>query len=224
MEAEWDVIMPDARARGRSARVQPGEEVDQTADLAGLMRALDLGPAVVAGHSMGAWMASELGARFPEMVRGIVLEDPPWRSPKQRDNAAAPARGRQNPQTQWILEMASITLDDIVARERDLHPTWPYDVLRAWCAAKQQLDVNFFELAGTGRMDWQEVVKALQCPTLVITGDPAEGGIVTPEVAEVARSLNDRIRVVNFAGVGHHVRFAVYGRYMETVKGFLGEL
>jgi N-formylmaleamate deformylase len=84
--------------------------------------------------------------------------------------------------------------------------------------------VNFFELAGTGRMDWQEVVKALQCPTLVITGDPAEGGIVTPEVAEVARSLNDRIRVVNFAGVGHHVRFAVYGRYMETVKGFLGEL
>jgi N-formylmaleamate deformylase len=38
LESEYDVIMPDMRAHGLSARVQPGEKVDMAADLAELMR------------------------------------------------------------------------------------------------------------------------------------------------------------------------------------------
>ena len=237
LEAGWDVVMPDARAHGKSARVQPGEVIDQAADLAALIRALDQarsesgppesGPpsrrAVVAGHSMGAWMASELGARFPELVRGIVLEDPPWFPPRP-EGPEGGLRGRNSPLAEWIRGMEGMSLDAIVAREALEHPTWPEEVLRAWCAAKLELDLAFLEIGSTARMDWHEVVRAIQCPTLVITADPAQGGIVTPEVAAEAQALNPRIQVLNFPGVGHHVRFAVYGPYMAAVRAFLVRL
>jgi pimeloyl-ACP methyl ester carboxylesterase len=223
LEADWDVVMPDARAHGKSARVQPGEAIDQAADLAALIRALDLAPCVVAGHSMGAWMASELGARVPELVRGIVLEDPPWFPPRP-EGPEGGLRGRNSPLAEWLRGMTEMSLDEIVTRERVAHPTWPEEVLRAWCAAKLELDLAFLEIGSTARMDWHEVVAALKCPTLVITADPAQGGIVTPEVAAEAQALNPLIQVVNFPGVGHHIRFAVFGPYMAAVKAFLAEL
>jgi pimeloyl-ACP methyl ester carboxylesterase len=53
LEPEWDVIMPDMRGHGLSARVKPGEDVDMPADLAGFIRALRLDKPVLCGHSMG---------------------------------------------------------------------------------------------------------------------------------------------------------------------------
>ena len=145
------------RDAGRSGARQvgagsPGEEIDQAADLAGLMRALDLGPAVVGGHSMGAFIASELGARFPEMVRAIILEDAPWWVPQP---GAEPRgrMGRQSPNAKWIFAMEGMTVDEVVAQERPKHPTWPDEALRAWCGAKLELDPAFFDLGGQGRMD-----------------------------------------------------------------------
>ena len=71
--------MPDSRGHGLSARVKPEEEVDNAGDLATLIMALELDKPIIAGHSMGAASASELGARFPSMPRALILEDPPWR-------------------------------------------------------------------------------------------------------------------------------------------------
>src|SRR5262245_42514153 len=53
LSSEFDCLMPDARGHGRSARLTPGQAVDQAADLATLLRALGVDRAVVAGHSMG---------------------------------------------------------------------------------------------------------------------------------------------------------------------------
>src|SRR4051812_37942665 len=82
LESEYDVIMPDMRAHGLSERVQPGEKVDMAADLAGLIRTLQLRSPVICGHSMGAMIAYQLGVRFPELTRALVLEDPPWWLPQ----------------------------------------------------------------------------------------------------------------------------------------------
>ena len=220
LEAQYDVVMPDARGHGRSDRVQPGEVVDQTGDLAALMVALGLEPAIVAGHSMGAWMASELAARFPALVRAVILEDAPWRPSSEGDVSKA-LLNRESTLATWVRGMEGMTVDEIVARERSEHPTWSDEALYLWCAAKTRLDLNFLEIAGMGRMDWQEVARAIACPTLLITADPAQGGIVTPEVADMAQALNPRIEVVNIPGVGHHVRFEAYDAYMAAVRAFL---
>jgi pimeloyl-ACP methyl ester carboxylesterase len=50
---------------------------EQADDAAGLLRALELAPAVVAGHSGGASIACGLVVRHPELVRHAVLYEAP---------------------------------------------------------------------------------------------------------------------------------------------------
>src|ERR1041385_1916883 len=69
LESEYDVIMPDMRGHGLSARVQAGEKVDMAADLAGLIRAMEFSSPVICGHSMGAMITFEIGVRFPELAK-----------------------------------------------------------------------------------------------------------------------------------------------------------
>ena len=120
--------------------------------------------------------------------------------------------------------MAALSLEQVIEHNRAEHPTWPDDVLRTWCEGKKQLDLNIFA-TGTGeRMEWQDVVKAIACPTLLITADPDKGGIITPELAHAIASLNENITVAHIPDVGHHIRFADYAMYMDTVKAFLAAL
>jgi len=220
LESEYDVLMPDARGHGLSARVQPGDAVDMAADLAGIIRDLGLTRPVIAGHSMGARTIAQLGARFPDVPRALILEDPPWWLP----NPAAEPAQRHNPLQAWIKSLADLSLEEIIAQNRVEHPTWADDVLRAWCAAKKQLDQNFFAARDAGQMEWQDVVKALACPTLVITADPDKGGLITPEVASLITEMNPAITVAHIPGTGHHVRFEDYDAYMDVFRGFLSKI
>jgi pimeloyl-ACP methyl ester carboxylesterase len=44
-------------------------------DVAAAMQALGLGPSVIVGHSMGAFVATALAAQNPELVSGIIMID-----------------------------------------------------------------------------------------------------------------------------------------------------
>lgn len=52
-----------------------GGPIDLVADLAALIEALDLAPALLIGHSLGGVTAYRLAARRPELVRAMVIED-----------------------------------------------------------------------------------------------------------------------------------------------------
>jgi pimeloyl-ACP methyl ester carboxylesterase len=219
----YDVVMPDARGHGLSPRVQRGQKIDLTGDLAGILRGLGLERPIVAGHSMGAMMASGLGARYPDLPRALILEDPPWRLPDPSAEGAS-ALEPGGPFEQWINSLADLPLEQVMEQSRAEHPTWADLVLRTWSQGKQQLDTNFFYLKDTGRMDWQQEVRQIACPTLVIIADPDKGGIITPEVAQMVQDMNDRISVVHIPGTGHHVRFENYAAYMDAVRAFLKEI
>ncbi|MBE0699187.1 MAG: alpha/beta hydrolase [Anaerolineaceae bacterium] len=219
---DYDVILPDARGHGLSARVARGESIDQAADLAALMHALGVKKALVAGHSMGAQIAAALGARFPERVTGLVLEDPPWFLPPPAAQQAPRGSMEESPMGQWMIGLKDKSLEQIMLECREEHPTWPDGYVRAWCQGKKELDLNF--LAAGSRWDgWQEHVPGIQCPTLLITADPGLGGIVTPEVERMVKEMNPKIRFVNFPGVGHHIRFAVHQAYMQAFTAFVRE-
>lgn len=49
----------------------------EAADLAALLRALDLAPSHIVGHSYGAFTALCLALAHPELVRALVLTEPP---------------------------------------------------------------------------------------------------------------------------------------------------
>ncbi|HZP28576.1 MAG TPA: alpha/beta fold hydrolase [Acidimicrobiia bacterium] len=71
---EFRVLAPDLRGHGRGLRSrQPFRLTDCADDVAALLAALDAGPVVTVGYSMGGAIAQILGRRHPELVSGLVL-------------------------------------------------------------------------------------------------------------------------------------------------------
>jgi pimeloyl-ACP methyl ester carboxylesterase len=223
LEAQFDVILPDARGHGLSERVRPGEKVDMASDLAGIIRGLGLERAIVGGHSMGAMVAFQLGVRYPELVRALILEDPPWWLPETSEMRPID-KHEENPMAGWVRTIAANTADQLMAQCRLDHPAWPEIVVQTWCAAKKRMDQNILSILRIDGADWQKTVPAIACPTLLFTADPERGGIITEAVAAKVSEMNSRFTIAHIAGTGHHIRFENYTVYMEALRSFLGTL
>jgi len=66
----------DLRGRGDSDKPEgPYGMAQHGRDVAAAMRAMGLGPSVIVGHSMGAFVAAALAAQNPELVCGLILID-----------------------------------------------------------------------------------------------------------------------------------------------------
>ena len=70
------LFAPDLRGRGDSDKpAGPYGMAVHATDVAAAMRAIGIGPAVVVGHSMGAYVATALASAEPKLVAGVVLLD-----------------------------------------------------------------------------------------------------------------------------------------------------
>jgi pimeloyl-ACP methyl ester carboxylesterase len=188
-----------------------------------LIDALGLKHPIVAGHSMGAGETAQLGARFPGVARALILEDPPYRLPDP--SAPKPSViSTGNPFHQWIASLPGQTLEQVMAKASAENPTWSEPVVRYWAEGKRQLDINIFSTHDNQWGTWQEIVKAISVPTLLVTADPEKGGIITPEVAHMMMEMNPKIRLAHIPGTGHHVRFEDYSAYMAAFRSFLKEI
>ncbi|MFC4610355.1 alpha/beta fold hydrolase [Streptomyces maoxianensis] len=78
---EFTMVSYDRRGNSRSPRPQHwiSTSVDEQADdAAGLLRGLDLAPAVVLGASGGGVILTNLVLRHPEVVRAAIFHEPPF--------------------------------------------------------------------------------------------------------------------------------------------------
>lgn len=223
LESDYDVIMPDMRGHGLSARVQPGEDVDMAADVAELIRALGLSRPIVGGHSMGAAVAYQLVVRFPELVSALFLEDPGW----WLTRPVQPPPD-ENPIAKWVKSLATQTLEELLVQYRKDHPTWPEELLQPMCESKKQLDPAIFDVM-SARMhseewSWRTTLQNVTHPLLLFTGNPELGGIVTPEVVAKVRELNPNVTIITIPDVGHLIRFDKYPAFMDALRAFLNQL
>ena len=70
----YRVITPDSRGHGRTINPSPGLSYSLMADdLAAFIEALDLDRPIIFGFSDGGQTALELGMRYPELARGLVV-------------------------------------------------------------------------------------------------------------------------------------------------------
>ncbi|MEA2313199.1 MAG: hypothetical protein QOE28_3167 [Solirubrobacteraceae bacterium] len=70
------LVAPDVRGRGRSnGHPGPYAIADHADDLAAILDQLGEADAVVAGHSMGGFVATSFGERHPERAKALVLVD-----------------------------------------------------------------------------------------------------------------------------------------------------
>ena len=224
LEADHDVIMPDARGHGRSEAPSGGYDSDtRAADLAGFIRALGLERPAVGGHSMGAQTIFYLLARDPDLARCAILEDPVFRprgeQPDEATRAAWIARSRR-----LLEERAALERDGLIARCRTEHPDWAEEELSPWADAKLQLSPRFASGARPAEwLAWWKTLPTLTTPILLITGDPDRGGIVTLAVAQEAARLQPNLRVAHLAGAGHNIRRERFDGYLQAVRAFLAE-
>jgi pimeloyl-ACP methyl ester carboxylesterase len=68
------LLRPEPRGIGRSAALHPGATLhDMATDVAAAMQAVGTGPALVAGHAAGNWVARTLAHDRPELVQGVAM-------------------------------------------------------------------------------------------------------------------------------------------------------
>jgi N-formylmaleamate deformylase len=227
LESNYDVIMPDMRAHGLSERVQPDDKVDMAADLAEIIRILGLKRPIICGHSMGALVAYQVGVRFPELTSALVLEDPPWWMPEP-EQATLPAEPADNPMAKWAKGLANQTLDALLVSYRKDHPSWPEELLRPMCESKKQLDAAIIDIQSPKKhaqeVNWLTTIQNITQPMMIFAGDPALGGIVTPEVVANVRELNPQVNIVVVPHVGHLIRFDQYAIFIEALRAFLKQV
>src|SRR5262245_57907928 len=151
---DYDVIMVDARGRGRSDAPAHGYgPADHAADLAGAIAALGLRRPAVLGHSMGAGTALVLAGAYPDVPRAILLEDPPaWWAPQPEMSATVEERTAQRRQRiEWL---KSMTREEMIAAQRAEQPHWSEAELGPWADAKLRFNLSAINLDPNASVDW----------------------------------------------------------------------
>lgn len=216
--AHYDLIMPDARGHSHSSTPETAYRTeDRVADIIGLMDALKLDRVVAMGHSMGAETSALLAAQAPARIVATVLEDPPFRL--LPDNPAA-----ADTWTQDTLRHKAMSRNDLIEWGRAQHPTWSADTFDPWAEAKHLVRLNVYDWLRESRTDWRTFVDSIQAPTLLITGEPERGAIVTPDVARMITAQSPSVRTVLIKGAGHCIRYEQFDAYMQAVQNFLREV
>ncbi len=217
----WGSLALDARGHGKSGLPDGAHgRVEQATDAAMVLDAVTLpaGGAIVVGHSMGAGTAIELASIRPDLVRGLVLEDPVLRTPEDgpRNRPAPPDPGAPQPPRPTIAER--------IAQGRADNPRWADDEFEAWARSKDELADEFTQRRGPEDTPALAVLNAVSCPVLLVRGDPDRGSIVTPAAAVAAVAAGaGRVREVHIEGVGHSVRREARDRFLVAFGAFLGE-
>ena len=219
----WRRIAPDLRGMGESDAPDLGYGMGTYAeDLVALLDALGVERAVVAGLSMGGYVAFELLRRWRARVSGLVLiatraeaDSPDAR--RARDAAAHQAR------ESGAAAIAEAMLPNLLApasRERD--PALAERVRRVMTNAPVAGIVGALS-AMRDRPDSTGLLSTLEgVPTLVVAG--AEDRIIPPEKA---RAMADRISDAEFVlipGAAHLPTLEAPEATTRAIRTFLGSL
>ncbi len=223
LEPEYDVVLVDARGHGLSSAPSEGYTADNLAeDVAVVIRLLELNRPVLIGHSIGAETAAVVAARYPELVNGVVLEDPPWFGAGLRESEPE-RRAMVDHWRQSIVEMRTKSLEELVEVAREKYPQCDEAEHFHWAKAKQQAHPEVAQKFMEAPLDWLELAQQMRCPALLITGDPALGALVTAEVAsQVGRAWKNG-QVVHIPKAGHSIHRAQFEPFYEVVIRFLAQ-
>ncbi|GEL99381.1 alpha/beta fold hydrolase [Cellulomonas terrae] len=179
----------------------PDPALEASADLvAQVLRAAGVERAVVAGLSMGGYVALALVERHPELVAGLALVDtkstadaPEARANRLRIADEAEATGTVDP----VRPMASSLLGETTTAAR---PELANEVA-AWIDQQEPAGIAWSQRAMAARPDRSEVLRAFRGPVTVVVGD--EDTVTPVEAAEHLVATADGARLVVVPQAGH---------------------
>jgi len=224
LENEYDIIMLDARGHGLSEKPKQGySSANHATDVAGLIKTLGLDPVLILGHSMGAMIAMALAANYPQLVRGVILEDPPWREESDRLYLETPEQVTllTDSWREKIAAQKQLPPDQIEAAGREGGPSWHADEFPAWVQSKQQVSPDVVGFVTTGNRHWLSLIEKFQCPALLITGSKTLGAITSPAITKQALAANTHIQHAHIDDTGHNIHRENLPAFLFAVREFL---
>jgi pimeloyl-ACP methyl ester carboxylesterase len=233
---EWRLIALDQRGHGGSDRAASYLVADYGADAVRFLRE-ELGvPVVVVGHSLGAMAGAAVAAEVPELVRGLVLEDPPFESMGRRIAGTAwhaLFAGMQTVATRdaetedFTTLLAALPIPQAGGGTRLLGELRSRGSLQWSAECLERVDPAVFTPLVAGR--WldgysiPQVCGSIQCPTLLMQADPGRGGALADADALEAVHALRTCRHERFAGAGHQLHRDEPGSFLRSVADFLRE-
>jgi N-formylmaleamate deformylase len=236
----YDVIAYDARGHGTSDRCTAAFDDDlRVNDLVGVIRnvpttidgdesIIGLDRPFLLGHSMGGSTIAQTVARHPTISRGAVLEDPAWWEPSdsmsfdERAAALTARRARLDDWQRWVAMIQAMPRDEALALRRTDEPLWAPIDIETSLEGRRAFQLDLFTYFPPERSAWREIVSALHCPTLLLTGDNTSRGRVVSEAdATEAAASNPVVDWQVIAGAGHHLKYDQFDSFISAVKRFL---
>jgi pimeloyl-ACP methyl ester carboxylesterase len=220
LESSFDIVMIDARGHGLSDPPRPDDPVDvQADDLAGLIRELKLDHPIVMGHSMGSFAATAFAAKYPDVPRAVVLEDPNLANRA----VTAPTGTNADPQARRIAILVRNNLGDadLVAECMKNSPKWGRSECEIWAPSKRRHHPDTALGRGVGaRPPLSDLFAKITAPTLILKADAQ--GELRKQNEKVAAILK-RGQIVHIEGAGHNVRRDEKQRTLAALKPFLAK-
>lgn len=221
LEGSFDIVLIDARGHGLSDPPKPNDPVDvQADDLAGLIRELKLDRPIVMGHSMGSFAAAAFAARYPDVPRAVILEDP-----NLANRPMTPPTGvNADPQTRRANALArnNRSEEELVADCMKNTPQWGRAECETWAPSKRRHhpDTALGPGAGT-RPAMSDLFAKITAPTLILKAD-AQGEL--RQQNEKVAAILQRGQIVHIEGAGHNVRRDEKQRTLAALKPFLAKV
>lgn len=219
----WRGLAPDFRGLGRSGRGDPPARsvADHAADIWAVVDVLAPGAVVLAGLSMGGYVAFECWRQRPEAVRGLVLAD--TRAEPDTEEARAKRKAMQEKARQGgpgaVLDAMFPGLLGATTQTNDPHQAIQ---VRAYAdGASTEGVVDALDTLRT-RPDSRPDLARIGCPTLVLVG--VEDTLTPPDAA---RTIADGIAgatLVTIPAAGHLANIEQPKAFTRALVDWLGRM
>ncbi len=214
LEADYDVVMPDARGHGNSSKPEQGYSYDSLAtDVVGLIEVLGLDTPVILGHSMGGLTATVVASQNSDRLRGVVFVDPTFLIPqRQREVYESDVATRH-------LQILNQPKEDYLAEIQIRKSRRSKELIELIAKARYQTSIYALKVLRPPNPDFVQLINTINIPGLLVIGDV--GGIVSLELAKELVDLNQNLEYLQIAEAGHGIPYDQPEALATIVKSFL---
>ncbi|QOV91622.1 alpha/beta fold hydrolase [Humisphaera borealis] len=194
------VIAPDFRGFGKSQSDQPFTVDSLAADVHGLLKAIGALPCVVAGLSMGGYVALAFARQFANDLKGLVLVD-------TRADGDSPQAKESRTKTidlvrkQGPKAIADAMIPRLLAPGADEGRPELARSLRRMIEDNSAKTIEHALIALRDRPDSTPLLPTLKVPTLIVVGDGDQ--ITPPDIAEGMHKAIPGAKLAVIRGAGH---------------------
>jgi pimeloyl-ACP methyl ester carboxylesterase len=212
----------DLRGFGGSDRTPGAYKFSMfTKDTADLISGVIPEPPVIVGHSFGALITIDLACRCPDLIKAVILEDPPVSLHENMEQW----KGWNYFEMSLEMIRAKISRKEMITR---FIKKLGYSFQEAQRSAKnlEQIDPEIFEQALYHNMIHlgENILSALskiQCPCLFISSNYDLGSLVKPEDLSIVKKSLKKGTMVQIKDVGHGIHIEAPEAFNQVLADFL---